>query len=156
MKAVKRIFLVLLIVIISLPFVSYSGIVVTNNWIADRIEKNLVKYQLPSETELLDSVSVAGKLTGSGNGMQYMGAILVESNLNAEELKKHYGSDFEYIEVRKQKNETLVFDHGSYSFQNLPKTQDTPCYSIICWDANRKELVGDVISEILDFDIRGH
>ena len=29
-------------------------------------------------------------------------------------------------------------------------------YSIICWNDNRREIFGDFISELLDFDIRGH
>ena len=156
MKAIKRIFLILLIIMIALPFVSYAGIVITNNCIADKIEKDLAKYQLPSDTELVDSISAAGKMSGSGNGMQYMGAILVKSKLSAEELKEYYDSDFDYIEVRKQENKTLGFDLISYSFSKFPKAQDGTCCSVICWDSNREELVGDVISEILDFDIRGH
>ncbi len=154
MKALKRVFLILLIVIILLPFVSYAGIVITNNCIADKIEKDLVKYQMPSGTELVDSISVANKLTG--NGMQYMGAILVKSSLSAEELFEYYESSFDYIEVRKQENKTLDFDHLSYSFSKFPEAQDESYYSIICWDSNRKELVGEYLSDFLDFDIRGH
>ena len=85
MKIVKRIFSILVILLIALPIVSYFGIVVTNNSIANNIEKSLVEYKLPTNTELVDSISIAGKLTGNGNGMQYMGAILVESELNEEE-----------------------------------------------------------------------
>ncbi len=155
-KVLKRIFLTLLIVIIALPFVSYAGIVITNNCIADKIEKDLVKYQMPSDTELLDSISIAGKLSGNGNGMQYMGAILVKSNLSAEELREYYDLDFDYIEVRKQENRTLDFIHHSYSFNNFPETQEISCYSIVCWDSNRKECFGEFVSELLDFDIRGH
>ena len=70
MKIVKRIFIILLIVIFILPVISYIGIVITNNYIADKIEKDLVSYQLPSNTKLVDSVSAAAKLTGNGNGMQ--------------------------------------------------------------------------------------
>lgn len=156
MKAIKRIFLILLIVMIASPFVSYAGIVITNNCIADKIEKDLAKYQLPSDTELVDSISAADKMSGNGNGMQYMGAILVKSKLSAEELKEYYDSDFDYIEVRKQENKTLGFDLISYSFSKFPKAQDGTCYSVICWDSNRKELVGEYLSDFLDFDIRGH
>ena len=156
MKALKRVFSILLIVIIALPFVSYAGIVITNNCIADKIEKDLVKYQMPSGTELVDSISVANKLTGNGNGMQYMGAILVKSSLSAEELFEYYESSFDYIEVRKQENKTLDFDHLSYNFSKFPEAQDGSYYSIICWDSNRKELVGEYLSDFLDFDIRGH
>ena len=156
MKAIKRIFLILLMAIISLPFVSYAGIVITNNCIADKIEKDLAKYQLPSDTELVDSISAAGKMSGNGNGMQYMGAILVKSKLSAEELKEYYDSDFDYIQVRKQESKTLGFDLISYSFSKFPKAQDGTYYSVICWDSNREELVGECLSDFLDFDIRGH
>ncbi len=156
MKTLKRVFSIFLIVIISLPFVSYAGIVITNNCIADKIEKDLVKYQMPSDTELVDSVSAANKLTGNGNGMQYMGAILVKSALSAEELREYYDSDFDYIEVRKQESKTLDFDNLSYNFSKFPEAQDGSYYSVICWDSNRKELVGEYLSDFLDFDIRGH
>ena len=44
MKLVKRIFIILLIVMFVLPIISYAGIVVTNNSIADEIEKDLASY----------------------------------------------------------------------------------------------------------------
>lgn len=155
MKAIRRIFIILLIVIIALPIISYVGIVITNNYIADTIEKNLVSYELPANTELIDSISAAGKFTGNGNGMQYMGAILVDSDLSLEELTEYYSSKFDYIKVNEQ--ETVKLD----SIQNVSFNADMDLgeksyYSIICWDDDRKETFGNFISELLDFDIRGH
>ena len=155
MKIVKRILIVLLIVIFVLPIVSYIGIVVMNNSIAEKIEKDLVSYELPTNTKLVDAISVAGKLTGSGNGMQYMGAILVDSDLSKEELKEHYSSEFDYIEVNEQETVNLDFIQN-VSFDADIKLGDKTYYSIICWDDNRSEMFGDFISELLDFDIRGH
>ena len=155
MKIVKRIFIILLIVIFISPIVSYIGIVITNNLIADKIEKDLVSYQLPSTTKLVDSVSAAAKLTGNGNGMQYMGAILVDSDLSIEALKEHYSSQFDYIEVNEQETVNLDFIQ-SVSFDADIKLGDKTYYSIICWDDDRREMFGDFISELLDFDIRGH
>ena len=155
MKIVKRIFIILLIAIFILPVISYIGIVITNNSIADKIEKDLVSYELPTSTKLIDSVSVATKLTGNGNGMQYMGAILVNSDLSKEELKEHYSSEFDYIEVKEQETVNLDFIQ-SVSFDADIKLGDKTYYSIICWDDNRSEMFGDFISELLDFDIRGH
>ena len=155
MKVIKRILTILLIVIIALPFITYISIVVTNNTIADKIEKNLISYALPTNTKLVDSISVAGKLTGSGNGMQYMGAILVDSDLSIEVLKEHYSSQFDYIEVNEQKTVNLDFIQN-VSFNADIESGDTTYYSIICWDDDRKEMFGDFISELLDFDIRGH
>ena len=155
MKIVKRIFIISLIVMFVLPIISYIGIVVTNNSIADKIEKELVSYELPTNTKLVDSVSVAGKLTGNGNGMQYMGAILVDSYLSKEELKEYYSSKFDYIEVNEQETENLDFIQN-VSFDADIVSGDKTYYSIICWDDNRREILGDFISELLDFDIRGH
>ncbi len=155
MKIVKRILIVLLIVIFVLPIVSYIGIVVTNNSIAEKIEKHLVSYELPTNTKLVDSISVAGKLTGSGNGMQYMGAILVDSDLSKDALEEYYSSKFDYIEVNEQKTVNLDFIQN-VSFNADIESGDTTYYSIICWDGDRRAMFGDFISELLDFDIRGH
>lgn len=155
MKTSKRLFILLLIVIIALPIISYVGIVLTNNSIADKIEKNLTSYELPADTELIDSISVAGKLTGNGNGMQYMGAILVDSDLSKDELEAYYLSEFEFIEVKEQETSDLDFIQN-VSFDAVINTGDNTYYSIICWDDDRKEMFGNLISELLDFDIRGH
>lgn len=157
MKIVKRIFSILVILLIALPIVSYFGIVVTNNSIANNIEKSLVEYKLPTNTELVDSISIAGKLTGNGNGMQYMGAILVESELNEEELNEYYSLDFEFIEVRKQETAKIDYVHSSnYSFNGFSDAKKEEYYSVTCWDDDRREKYGKFISELLDFDIRGH
>lgn len=157
MKIIKRIFFILLIVLFVSPVISYICIVITNNTIADSIEKDLVAYELPTNTKLVDSISIAGKLMGNGNGMQYIGAILVESDLSEEELNGHYSSEFDYIEVRKQETANIDFIHSSnYSFNNFSLTNKDSYYSITCWDDNRQEKFGDLLSELLDFDIRGH
>ena len=155
MKIVKRIFIISLIVMFVLPIISYIGIVITNNSIADKIEKELVSYELPTNTKLVDSVSVAARLTGNGNGMQYMGAILVDSGLSKEELKEYYSSEFDYIEVNEQETVNLDFIQN-VSFDADIVSGDKTYYSIICWNDNRREIFGDFISELLDFDIRGH
>ena len=155
MKALEKIFVIFLIVIIVLPIILYIGIVVANNSIAATIKHDLVRYEMPQDTELVDSISKAGKLNGNGNGMQYMGVILVKSSLNRDELEDYYSSDFDFIEVRKQDTPVLDFDLGSYSFKGLSETENESYYSIVCWDDGRDEY-GAFISELLDLDLRGH
>lgn len=57
-----------------------------NNLIAYKVENALCEIPLPEKTELIESLSQAGNLTGNGNGMQYFGAILIRSELSLEEL----------------------------------------------------------------------
>lgn len=155
MLSVRKIFIILLIVIIALTTIFYLAIVITNNSIANKIEKDLVSYELPTNTKLIDSLSAAGKLTGSGNGMQYMGAILVESDLSKEELKEYYSSQFDYIEVNQQETVNLSVIQN-VSFNADIDSGEKTYYSIICWDDQRREMFGDFVSKLLDFDIRGH
>ena len=61
-----------------------------NNHTAYKVEKKLCETPLPEKTELIESISRAGKLTGNGNGMQYFGAILIRSDLSLEELDAYY------------------------------------------------------------------
>ena len=155
MKLKKRFLLVFGMIV--LLILGYSGIVLTNNYLAEKIEKELTVYQLPPNTVLVDSLSAAGKLAGNGNGMQYMGAILVESELSREELLAYYSSQFEYIEVREQTSPELDFIHSrGHRFDGFQKDDEKTCYSVTCWDDNRRELVGDFVGGLLDLDIRGH
>lgn len=148
---------IILLALVLFPIITYSTIVITNNYLADQIEKDLVEFEVPEQTTLLDSVSLAGKLSGNGNGMQYMGAVLVNSNLGAEELKAHYSGGFEYIEVKEQKSEKIDFVNSNlYSFDyNIEDVQGT-YYSIYCYDFDRREALGGFIGELLDMDVRGH
>lgn len=63
---------------------------VINNAIALGIEKDLKAISLPERTEIIESTSVAGKLIGNGNRMQYFGAVLLKSELTLDELQRHY------------------------------------------------------------------
>ncbi len=61
-----------------------------NNHTAYKVEKALCEIPLPEETELIESLSRAGKLTGNGNGLQYFGAIVIRSELSLDELDAYY------------------------------------------------------------------
>ena len=63
---------------------------VANNAVALGVEKDLKSIPVPAHTEIVESISVAGKLAGNGNGMQYFGAVLLKSDLTLEELQTYY------------------------------------------------------------------
>ena len=80
-----------MIVIILITSIAFIGIIlfinIQNDLIANNTKKELINTQLPNDTKTIDSISVAGKLTGNGNGMQYFGAILIKTDMSKEELE---------------------------------------------------------------------
>ena len=156
MKIIKNILWWLLTVLILLPILLYTGIVIANNCIADSIEKDLRAIELPENTRLVESVSIAGKMFGNGNGMQYIGVILVESDMSPEELEEYYmthgKSVGEYISVRKQDNPDWL---GVHTFQHFDGAGNY--YAIDCMKANMSHYIDSgFIRELLDMDLRGH
>ncbi len=153
---IKRVLKIVLPLVLVLPILLYVAIVLINNTIAADIEKALKDYALPAETAVVKSVSAARKLMGSGNGMQYMGALLVSSNLTEQELKAHY-AEFAFVEVKPQTSYELEFDTATVSFGGSHFGDDPgEYYAIVCWDAERSKWYNDDIAEWLDLDIRGH
>ena len=83
----KLLITIILIVVIIFLSVLVAAPIVNDN-IAKKTANKLVDLPLPSNTEFIETVHIAGKLVGNGNGMQYFGAILIKSGLSLEELKE--------------------------------------------------------------------
>lgn len=158
MKNMKRtILLISLVIVLLSPVILYTGIVIANNSIANSIEKELRAIKLPKDTEFVESVSIAGKIIGNGNGMQYFGALLVNSELSAEELEEYYQNYAEDIYVVKQeKSEILDGElNTGYRFSNFDESKHN--YIVHCWNHEHSAWEDqEWISTLLDFDIRGH
>ena len=98
------------------------AIPIVNDNVAEKTAKELVKIPMPEGTEYIESKSRAGKLVGNGNGMQYFGAILIQSELSLEELQEYYSnyadSEWECIVEQQRDNEISVIEHGSLAFES--------------------------------------
>lgn len=156
MKIVKTVFRCLLTVLILLPILLYTGVVIANNCIADSVEKDLRAIELPENTRLVESVSIAGKMFGNGNGMQYIGVILVESKLSLEELEEYYESRGafigDYIAVWKQESPNWL---DVYTFKHFDT--DGNYYAIDCMKTNMSYYTDSgFLWELLNIDLRGH
>lgn len=121
-----------------------------NNHTAYKVEKALCEIPLPEETELIESLSQAGKLTGNGNGMQYFGAILIRSDLSLEELDAYYSryrsNEWECL-VKIQEGQSIEgIDHGTLQFAE--EIKDRGYYIVYSW--------GSENSLLDELDIRGH
>ena len=121
-----------------------------NNNIAYKVEKELCETPLPEKTELIESISRAGKLTGNGNGMQYFGAILIRSDLSLEELDAYYSgyrsNEWECL-VKIQEGQSIEgIDHGTLQFAE--EIKDRGYYIVYSW--------GSENSLLDELDMRGH
>ena len=143
-ETLKFIFIAVLIFVIVLSI----SIPIVNNISAAKVEKELLKIELPENTEITESLSEAGKFTGNGNGMQYLGAMLIKSELSLEELDRYYSKKNKYIEVEEQNSQKIEhIEHGEISFKN-PVSADENYYIVY--------LYGEGIEFFAESDIRGH
>ena len=121
-----------------------------NNNIAYKVEKELCETPLQENTELIESISRAGKLTGNGNGMQYFGAILIRSDLSLEELDAYYSgyrsNEWECLVETQEGQSIEVIDHETLQFSE--EIKDSGYYILYSWGSGN--------SLLEELDIRGH
>ncbi len=126
------------------------SIPIVNDFIANKMAKSIKAIKLPDNTQYIETFSKAGKLIGSGNGMQYLGGILVKSELPLQDLQTYYSqyakNDWECI-VENQTDKNISFvEHGTVSL-NTDISGDT-YYVVYSW--------GDNDSIYSELDLRGH
>lgn len=137
----------IVVAIIVLLVVFLSSIPFINNYLASRIATEIEEIPLPEKTTYIESVSRADKMVGNGNGIQYLGAVLIKSELSIEELKDFYSEHKELI-VEEQTGQQIEFiDHDELSFEHNFDENDN-YYIIYSW-GNGNELLRAI-------DMRGH
>ena len=121
-----------------------------NDDIAKNVAEDLRSVPLPENTTYIESISLAGKLVGNGNGMQYLGAILLQSGLGSDALQAYYSNytdnEWTYIVVPQLDNKINVIEHGYLEFDS--DINGDGYFIVYSW--------GDTDSIIADLDIRGH
>lgn len=142
---------VIIVLIVVFAFLSVCGVApIVNNHTAKKTAYELVQLPLPNSTELIETVYKAGKLVGCGNGMQYFGAILIESELSLEELKEYYlqfvDSEWECVVEHQVDADVKIIEHGALTFKTDVEGENY--YIIYSWGHGN-----EFFSE---FDIRGH
>ena len=153
----KKAPIITICVLLLIPVMLYGFVVLKNNAIAKALEQALQTTPLPEDAILLDSVSIAGKLVGNGNGMQYMGSILIATDMSEEELKDFYGKTFENVQIRKQEAPAIDFiDRKGYSFELFLQYPGSNQYSVTLWGSAKDAGISGWIADLLDLDLRGH
>lgn len=152
----KKICIIIVTVVLVL-IASYSSIVIANNIVARKLEQELLDCAIPNKTAIIDSISIANKTSGNGNGMQWYGALLIKSELTEDELTEYYenliADDNLYISVSVQ-NSPLVFEQYKYHFEGFDEIDSYYC--VMLSKNSISGLETSFSEKILNFDIRGH
>ena len=140
MKIVKRLLIFLLCIVMAGGILFLISIPRVNDHIAKHTMTELAQVPMPEQTKCIEKVSAAGKLSGNGNGMQYLGALLVKSNLYLKDLKW-------YCDVERQKGQSLrASEHVELGFKHTVKGKNY--YVVYAW--------GDYDGIYSELDLRGH
>ena len=143
--------LIIISAVVLLGIAFCVSIPMVNDLHAKKVTDELSALPLPENTRIAEKKSVAAKLWGNGNGMQYMGALLIESTLPLEELEKFYSERVEYCSVDRQVGQEItVTDRGNYSF-NTEINSDN--YYIVYALGKDDNFIIQLYSEL---DLRGH
>lgn len=117
----KKVSVIIILIVVFALLPACGAVPIVNNNTAKKIAYELAQLPLPSSTELIETVYKAGKLVGCGNGMQYFGAILIESELSLEELKEYYlqfaGSEWECVVEHQLDADVKIIEHGVLTFK---------------------------------------
>ena len=151
----KKIIIFVFLIFIGI-IVMYLYINISNDEIAKKLEKKLLSTDLPNNTEIIDSISVSGKLVGNGNGMQYFGAILIKTDLSKNDLDEYYNqfreNEWSYIIVAQKSSKIEVIEHGNYKFNKynpLNNAEKEKYYMIYSWGVSKNNFLQET-------DVRGH
>ena len=121
-----------------------------NDHAARETADRLAALPLPEDTRLLETVCQAGKLAGNGNGMQYFGAMLLESGLSLEELREYYSrfaeKEWECAVEEQRGREIEALEHTELAFRT--DAAGDRCFIVYSWGTNPT-----VFHEL---DLRGH
>lgn len=83
------------------------------------MEDQLVGLPRPPGTELIASYSQAGKLVGNGNGMRYLGAILITSDLTLTALTTFSAEHAELLDQHRHSEYPLTLQIEATSTSEL-------------------------------------
>lgn len=140
MKKLIPIILLIVAFVVSVPLV--------NDFSAKNVENSLVEIALPEDTQMVESISKAGKLVGNGNGMQYFGAMLIKSEQTLEEIAAYYADVNAEIVVKVQTSQAIeCLEHAQLSFTT--EITNAENYYIVY-------LFGEGIAPFSQLDLRGH
>lgn len=138
-KAMLWVLLCIVLAVVGLYGVSH----LVNDHYARSEMKRIVGLPLPEDTEYVDSLYYAGNMAGSSNGMEYFGAMLIQSTLPSEALHEYYEAQGCHVASRADAEVNIMPEPFDSEYG-----QDIPEYAVYGW--------ADVYTFFSEFDLRGH
>lgn len=144
-----------IIITVSAIFLMIAGFLasvpILNDIFAGQVADRLAAMPLPERTRVAEKKSIAAKLWSNGNGMDYFGALLIESELTEEQLEAFYAESGIDCRVARQTSQSIeVTDHGRHSFKTEINSDDFYIvYALGSCDSALKEIYAEL-------DLRGH
>lgn len=156
----KRVILPIVISSILIIILPFKISPLYNNWCLDRFASQLLSLPLPEETKLLEDIKQCGKLSGNGNGMDFLTILIIQSDNNLKELELYYNgfsmaearsdsiefSDPPFLEVYSLQSSKLDFNFINSPILIKNYSDFTNVYAVVLFDGGYTA----------DFDIRGH
>lgn len=157
----KKLIIGILAVLLALFTLFSLTVFICNNTLAKKQAERLLACELPRSVRLLDSASFAGKSSGNGNGMQWIGAILVESDSSLDEASLyqcftnqiHPDDNTETIDVFFQ-DAPYFYGHQKNRFSN--EAHGGPYYEIRLCTSSTSGFESSLWEKVLNFDFRAH
>ena len=141
---------VMLVTLVVLLLIFLLSIPIVNDNVAKKTAERMKDTQLPNDSEYVESFSAAGKLVGNGNGMQYLGGILIRSEQSLEALKMYYSqfsqNEWEFIVENQKGRNVSMIEQGTLRLES--DAEGDNYFIVYTWGDN------DTIFDALD--IRGH
>ncbi len=120
---------------------------INNDNVAKNIVNELQQIPLPEKTVIVEEKSIAAKLCGNGNGMQYFGALLLKSELSQDDLNLYYTQFSEKYHVKPQSDSEIKQIETQIVYFDTNIDGDN-YYILYTW--------GDYYGISSEFDLRGH
>ncbi|HOP11610.1 MAG TPA: hypothetical protein PK629_08985 [Oscillospiraceae bacterium] len=147
----KKVIKIVVFSLLGLVLIMRLSVPLINNLIAFDVKRKLIALSLPESTQIIDSISCAGKLVGNGNGMQFFGAMLIKSELSQDQLMNYYQTyqdTIPSISVDRQlgnKIESIINRELAFS-----QTGNVSGYYIVSAFLDESDYF------LSDYDLRGH
>ena len=141
---------IMILTLVVLLLIFLLSIPIVNDNVAKKTAERIKDTQLPNDSEYVESFSAAGKLVGNGNGMQYLGGILIRSEQSLEALKMYYSqfsqNEWEFIVENQKGRNVSMIEQGTLRLES--DAEGDNYFIVYTWGDN------DTIFDALD--IRGH